>query len=174
VAGSKITGADIARGTITGNNVKNGTLNADKLTPSARTFLHGHKGPRGLAGKNGKNGATGLKGAYYSVAKYDVGDTNGGAIATVACASQTDVAVSGGVQTLALGTNGIEHNVPVSSSFPGRMDWNTNTPKAGRLDGWIVQFGTEVGNAPKYVDVYALCVPNLHVTEKTTYTESGS
>ena len=26
----------------------------------------------------------------------------------------------------------------VSSSFPGRMDWSTDTPKADRLDGWIV------------------------------------
>ena len=115
-----------------------------------------------------------LNGAYYSIAKYDVGDTNGGAIATVACSGANDVAISGGVRTLALGTNGIQNNVPVSSSFPGRMDWSTNTPKPDRLDGWIVQFGTQNGSAPNYVDVYALCVPGAGITSKTTYTESGN
>jgi hypothetical protein len=123
-------------------------------------------------------GATGLKGAYYSVAKYDVGDTDGGAIATVACKSASDVAISGGVQTLALGTNGIGNNVPVSSSFPGRMDWSNNTPIPGELSGWIVQFGgnsstTSLGN-PAYVDIYALCVPGADIPVDTTFTESGS
>jgi hypothetical protein len=115
-----------------------------------------------------------LNGAYYSIAKYDVGDTNGGAVATVACSGANDVAISGGVRTLALGDNGLNGNVPVSSSFPGRMDWSTNSPKADRLDGWIVQFGTQTGSAPKYADVYALCVPGAGITSKTTYTESAN
>lgn len=119
-----------------------------------------------------------LDGAYYSVAKYDVGDTNGGAVASVACKATTDVAIAGGVQTLAAGTNGLTHNVPVSSSFPGRMDWTTNTPIAGRLDGWIVQFGgnssaTDLGS-PLYENIYALCVPGASIPVDTTYTESGS
>jgi len=138
----------------------------------------GAPGATGPAGPAGPAGATGLTGAYYSVAKYNVGDTNGGAIATVACKSATDVAISGGVQTLALGTNGIGNNVPVSSSFPGRMDWTTNTPIPGDLNGWIVQFGgnssaTSLGN-PAYVDIYALCVPGADIPVDTTYTESGS
>ncbi|MGN6680429.1 MAG: hypothetical protein ACTHKL_21925 [Streptosporangiaceae bacterium] len=39
------------------------------------------------------------------------------------------------------------------------MDWSTNTPKAGRLDGWIIQ--TEVGyNAnDTSARLWALCVP---------------
>jgi hypothetical protein len=116
----------------------------------------------------------GLDGAYYALAKYDVGDTNGGAVATVACSNQTDVAISGGVQTIALGDNGIGNNVPVSSSFPGRMNWDTNSPRDGRLDGWIVQFGTETGNAPKYVNIYALCVPGADISVVKTYSESGN
>jgi hypothetical protein len=56
------------------------------------------------------------------------------------------------------------------------MDWNTNTPKAGRLDGWIVQFGGNAGTtsdkAPKKVKVWALCVPHLNVPVETTYTQS--
>jgi len=144
----------------------------------------GPKGDTGAAGAPGQNGAQGpkgdsyLEGAYYSVAYYDVGDTNGGAIATVACKAPSDTAISGGVQTLQLGSNGIQNNVPVSSSFPGRMDWSTNTPKPGRLDGWIVQFGgnsssTDLGS-PKYVKVYALCIPGLNVPVDQTYTESAS
>lgn len=128
-------------------------------------------------GKTGPQGPSGLAGAYYSVAKYDAGDTNGGAVATVACSSPTDVAISGGVQTLALGSNGLKDNVPVSSSFPGRMDWTTNTPKPGDLSGWIVQFGgnsgaTSLGD-PKYVDIYALCVPGADIPVDTTYSESS-
>lgn len=119
-------------------------------------------------------GAGALSGAYYSVAKYDVGDTNGGAIATVACKSTSDVAISGGVQTLALGTNGTSNNVPVSSSFPGRMDWSTNTPKPGRLDGWIVQFASQNASAPEKVKVWALCAPGLNVPVDQTFTESNS
>jgi hypothetical protein len=138
----------------------------------------GATGATGPAGSVGATGASGLEGAYYAVAKYDVGDTNGGAVATVACKATTDVAISGGVQTLAAGTNGLSGNVPVSSSFPGRMDWSTNTPIAGRLDGWIVQFGgnsssTSLGD-PHYEDIYALCVPGADVPVDTTYTESGS
>jgi hypothetical protein len=102
------------------------------------TGAQGPAGAPGATGPAGPAGAIGLTGAYYSVAKYNVGDTNGGAVATVACKSATDVAISGGVQTLALGTNGIGNNVPVSSSFPGRMDWTTNTPIPGDLNGWIV------------------------------------
>lgn len=173
----------------------NGSGSATSVTghpmtcPAGSILAEGDKGTQGPAGPAGKDGApgkdgtsgtvtAGLAGAYYAVARYDTGDTNGGAIATVACKAATDVAVSGGVQTLALGTNGIKGNVPVSSSFPGRMDWTTNAPISGRLDGWIVQFGgnssaTDLGS-PKYVDVYALCVPGAPVPVDVTYTESGS
>jgi hypothetical protein len=176
--------------------IKKGAISLSNLSDGARMALHGKagatgpagpsgqvgpQGPKGDKGDKGDTGATGesyLDGAYYSVAHYDKGDTNGGAIATVACKAQTDTAISGGVQTLQLGSNGIQNNVPVSSSFPGRMDWSTNTPKPGRIDGWIVQFGgnsssTDLGS-PKYVKVWALCVPGLHVPVDNTYTESGS
>jgi hypothetical protein len=138
----------------------------------------GTQGPKGDTGATGPAGANGLTGAYYAVAKYDVGDTNGGAVATVACKTHTDVAISGGVQTLALGTNGLQNNVPVSTSMPGRMDWDTNTPISGDLSGWIVQFGgnsssTSLGD-PKYVDIYALCVPGATIPVDTTFAESAS
>ena len=42
------------------------------------------------------------------------------------------------------------------------MDWATNTPKADRTDGWIVQFGGNAGavsdKAPEKVKVWALCM----------------
>jgi Collagen triple helix repeat (20 copies) len=186
-------------GTTSGSRIQNHSIGLYKLTHRAITRLHGANGTNGtngLDGARGPQGATGpkgdkgdkgdtgapgdsyLHGAYYSVANYDVGDTNGGAVATVACKLPTDTAISGGVQTLQLGSNGLGNNVPVSSSFPGRMDWSTNTPKSGRLDGWIVQFGgnsssTDLGS-PQYVKVWALCVPGLNVPVDQTYTESGS
>ena len=52
------------------------------------------------------------------------------------------------------------------------MDWDTNTPKPGRLDGWIVQFASQNGSAPEKVKVWALCVPGLQVPVNQTYTQS--
>ena len=144
--------------------------------PSANTAGVGKDGKNGVDGSNGQDGRDGkpgdsyLKGAYYAVAYYDVGDTNAGAIATVACKSQADTAISGGVQVLGA-------NTPVSSSFPGRMDWTTNTPKAGRLDGWIIQFGGNAGPVsdkdPLTEKVWALCVPGLELPVTTTFTQSS-
>lgn len=159
------TGARGARGP-NGKDGKDGTDGTDGK--DGRDGKDGAPGATGATGPQGAAGDSYLLGAYYAVAYYDSGDTNQGAIATVACASQSDTAISGGVQTI-----GLEDSTPtpVSNSFPGRMDWDTNTPKPDRLDGWIVQFnGTD---APIRVKVYALCVPNLTVPVVTTYTESG-
>jgi D-aminopeptidase len=164
-AASQITAHDLATGAVNSRVIENGSVHHRDLT----TTLAG----KIAAGKNVP--ATLPAGTTYAVAKYDVGDVNGGAVASVACPNLTDVAISGGVQTLALGDNGTGNNVPVSSSFPGRMDWSTYTPKPDRLDGWIVQFGAEVANNnPLYVDIYALCVPGADVPVTTTYTESGN
>lgn len=146
----------------------------------------GAKGDVGPPGPAGEDGDSYLKDAYYSVAFYDVGDTNPGAIASVACQAQTDTAISGGVQVLGIGSTQEEidaanhRNTPVSSSFPGRMDWSTNSPKPNRLDGWIVQFGGNAQQAgqpddrwPEKVKVWALCVPNLTIPVIQTYTQSG-
>lgn len=177
-------GSADASGLINGGSIKEHTVTFNKLTVSAQAKLHGVKGAKGdkgdtgarggvgatgAAGSNGLNGAKGdsyLAGAYYSVAYYDVGDTNQGAIATVACKVQTDTAISGGVSV-----DDPTKNAAVGQSFPGREDWTTNTPFPGRLDGWIVQFESTV--APLKVKVWALCVPNLNVPVITTYTESA-
>ena len=64
--------------------------------------------------------------------------------------------------------------MPVGQSFPGRMDWSTNTPQVNRLDGWIVQFASETGSAPMKAQVWALCVPGLHIPVNQTFTESSN
>ena len=135
--------------------------------PVGATGAPGSAGPQGVPGPQGPKGDNGLAGAYYSVAYYDKGDTNGGAIATVACKLPTDTAISGGVSTDDPGKT-----VPVGQSFPGRMNWDTNKPKAGRLDGWIVQFASQTGAAPEQVKVWALCVPGLNLPVNQTYTQS--
>jgi hypothetical protein len=60
--------------------------------------------------------------------------------------SQTKVAIGGGAQFLNVGRNALENayvgDTHITDSFPGRMDWNTNTPKANRLDGWTVRLNT--------------------------------
>lgn len=106
----------------------------------------------------------GTAGTVYRVAHYSDG-ANGGAIATVACAdndtkSQKYVAISGGVQIInADGDQDVTNdtNVPVADSFPGRMDWDTNSPKADRLDGWIVRFG-DLSKSAAQINVWAVCM----------------
>lgn len=130
-------------------------------------------GTPGAKGDTGPAGTDGLLDAYYATAYYNAGDTNPGAIATVACKNTTDVALSGGVQVLGLDAGANSRNTPVSSSFPGRMDWSTNTPRPGRLDGWIVQFGGNAGptsdKAPEKTVVFALCAPGASVPVVETF-----
>jgi hypothetical protein len=125
----------------------------------------GDTGPQGPQGPAGPQGPGGLRGAFYSVEDY-TGTVGVGAIATAACdpdsatISQDYVAISGGVQDTDSGTDMTTNDsqVSVAASFPGRMDWSTNTPLANRLDGWIVQFG-HTGAQDDNLAVWALCVP---------------
>jgi collagen triple helix repeat protein len=171
--------------------IKNGAISASDLSAAARKALQGQNGPKGAQGPKGDTGATGaqgpkgdkgdsgLTGAFYATAFYNAGNTNAGAIATVACdAEKTDyVAISGGVQVLGLGEGANNRNTPVSSSFPGRMDWAANAPKPGRLDGWIVQFGGNAGATsdkdPEKMKVWALCVPGSSIPVNQTYQQVG-
>jgi len=162
VAGNLVGSADIKDGSVHGVDLSKG-LNAKlKKTPAP-----------------GKDGKDGLAGAFYATAFYNAGDTNAGAIATVACdaPSSAFTAIAGGVQVTGLDAGANARNTPVSSSFPGRMDWDTNTPKANRLDGWIVQFGGNAGatsdKAPEKVKVWALCVPNTSIPVRQTFSQVG-
>jgi hypothetical protein len=177
---------------ITGKDVKDGSIHMKDLTKGAQMALKqakiskqgtpgpmGPQGPAGHAGpkgEKGEKGLSGLEGAFYAVAKYNAGNTNAGAIATVACDSDTTktdyTAIAGGVQTV--GTNDTNaYNTPVASSFPGRMDWSTNKPRENRLDGWIVQFGGNAGATsdknPEKVNVWALCVPRTDIPVNVTF-----
>ena len=171
--------------------IKNGTIAASDLSPAARKALKGQQGWKGSTGATGATGSqgpqglkgdkgdSGLTGAFYATAFYNAGDTNAGAIATVACdAGKTDyVAISGGVQVLGLDAGANSRNTPVSSSFPGRMDWTANAPKPDRLDGWIVQFGGNAGatsdKAPEKIKVWALCVPGASIPVHQTFQQVG-
>jgi hypothetical protein len=100
----------------------------------------------------------------YRVAHY-TGGAGGTAVATVACANNDDksqeyVAIAGGTQIIdADGDKDFSNDatIAVSDSFPGRMDWSTNSPKADRLDGWIVRWDDAAKSAAK-VNVWAVCV----------------
>lgn len=117
-------------------------------------------------------------GTVYRVAHYAVAGS--GAIATVACAdtagkSQSYVAIAGGVQLVdADGDKDVSNdaNPVVADSFPGRMHWATGDgtdayPKADRLDGWVVRFGSQEMDTP--VNVWAVCMKRGDdVTSETT------
>jgi hypothetical protein len=161
---------DIKNGSIRSADIHDGAIKPGDLSDPVRAQL-AQVQPQ-TQPQQAAQGQVLLKGAYYSVAFYDVGDTNAGAIATVACKATTDVAISGGVQV-----TDFSRNTPVSSSFPGRMDWSANAPKPDRLDGWIVQFGGNAGATsdkdPLREKVWALCVPHADVTTEQTYTQSA-
>ncbi|MFZ0381383.1 MAG: hypothetical protein WAL38_26395, partial [Solirubrobacteraceae bacterium] len=126
--------------------------------------LTGPAGPAGAAGAAGPRGQSGLNGAFYSVENYPNG-AGSGAVATAACdpnnatTSQNYVAISGGVQNTDNNTDmSTTSALPITASFPGRMNWSTNTPLANRTDGWIVQLG-QGASQDKPMSVWALCVP---------------
>ncbi|MEQ6902631.1 hypothetical protein [Nocardioides sp. YIM 152588] len=164
VAANEINSRSIEDNSIRSVDIKDGTIRKADLTERARTQF---------SAQAGRPVTEVLQGAYYSVANYNAGNTNAGAIATVACKDVTDVAISGGVQVLGLGEGANSRNTPVSSSFPGRMDWSTNTPREDRLDGWIVQFGGNAGAtsdvSPENVKIWTLCVPGADVVAEETY-----
>lgn len=188
---NSIQSQDIKNGTIQLRDLNSGLIkyltsqNKTPLTtttitaPKGDTGATGLVGPQGNVGPAGPQGATGdafMAGAYWSIANYDVGNTNAGAIATAAC-KNGDTAINGGVQTLGLDSGANSRNTPVSSSFAGRMDWSTFTPFPGRLDGWVIQFGGNAGTtsdkAPEKVKVSALCVPGMLPVIEETYTQSN-
>lgn len=176
-ASGLIGSAEIRDNSVRSIDIHDGTIRTVDISQAAKNALKGQTGARGGQGATGPQGASGLTGAYYSVAYYDVGDTNAGAIATVACNAQTDVAISGGVQVLGLNASASAGDTPISSSFPGRMDFAAGIPKSGRLDGWIVKFGgfagTSADKAPEKTKIWALCVPGANIPVSTTYVESN-
>jgi hypothetical protein len=140
----------------------------------------GAAGPQGAAGATGATGATGAQGpkgqdgaSGYEVRtwRYSSDDANtdsgpgyggvgSGGIATVAC-SPGKVAVGGGYRFKSQGDNGfnpqaISDGSGVVASFPGRMDWNTNTVKPNDNSGWIVQVNNKVNAAD--MTLYVVCV----------------
>lgn len=161
-----ITGSQIANGTIKLADIHpaaKAALKGDRGAQGAAGVqgAQGPAGPQGATGAKGEQGEKGEKGGFsglvtrhYDYVKgADYPGAGSGGIATVACdddpvVSQTKVAIGGGVQFLNVGRsagtleNAYVGETHITDSFPGRMDWATNTPKLNRLDGWIVRLNT--------------------------------
>ena len=135
----------------------------------------GPVGPAGAAGATGATGAQGPKGqdgvSGYEVrtwryskdsANSDMGTgyvgVGSGAIATVACSSGK-VAIGGGYRFTGgsggFNSQAISDGSGVVASFPGRMDWSTNTVKPNDNSGWIVQVNDKVNAAD--MTLYVVC-----------------
>jgi len=149
---------------ITSGDIKDGAVHKADLSPGVNRDLVKAEQPA-------------TAGTVYRVAHYAHG-AGGTAVATVACAdtdakSQKYVAIAGGVQVIDAdgdSTFSNDNAVPVADSFPGRMNWDTNSPKPGRLDGWVVRWGDEAKSMPQ-VNVWAVCMKksdDVHV-QTTTY-----
>jgi Collagen triple helix repeat (20 copies) len=144
----------------------------------------GPQGPKGAAGPQGPKGDTGAQGpqglaglSEYEVRtwRYSKDDANSdmgpgyvgvgsGAIATVAC-SPGKVALGGGYWFTSEHDNGfnsqaVSDGSGVVASFPGRMDWSTNTVKPNDNSGWIVQVNSKVNAAD--MTLYVICANVNH------------
>jgi len=162
--------------------IKDGTVRLADLAPGARKALHGNlgakgdlgpagpQGPKGNAGPQGPKGSDGVSGYEVRTWRYSKDDANSdagpgyvgvgsGAIATVAC-SDGKVALGGGYRFTSEHDNGFNSQAlrdgsGVIASFPGRMDWNTNTVKPNDNSGWIVQVNDKVNAAD--MTLYVIC-----------------
>ena len=142
--------------------------------------LQGEQGPTGPQGPAGPSGAPGLNGRdgvsgyevdtwnYTKDSSSDMGTSypgvGGGAIATVACSTGKQ-ALGGGYWFKSEGDNGFHSSAlsdgsGVIASFPGRMDWTTNTVKPGDNSGWIVQVNDSVNLADMVLYVVCANVSN--------------
>lgn len=131
----------------------------------------GAQGPKGDPGAEGPQGPAGVSGYEVRTWRYSTDDANtdtgstypgvgSGAIATVAC-SPGKVALGGGYRFKSQGDNGFNSQAlrdgsGVVASFPGRMDWTTNTVKSNDNSGWIVQVNDKVNAAD--MTLYVICV----------------
>ncbi|HEX2433385.1 MAG TPA: hypothetical protein VHI55_05475 [Gaiellaceae bacterium] len=164
------------------NQIKDGTVRLADLAPGARKALHGNpgakgdlgpagpQGPKGNAGPQGPKGSDGVSGYEVRTWRYSKDDANSdagpgyvgvgsGAIATVAC-SDGKVALGGGYWFTSEHDNGfnsqaISDGSGVVASFPGRMNWSTNTVKPNDNSGWIVQVNNKVNAAD--MTLYVIC-----------------
>jgi Collagen triple helix repeat (20 copies) len=135
------------------------------------TGAQGPQGPKGDTGAQGPHGPAGVSGYEVKTWRYSKDDANtdmgpgyvgvgSGAIATVAC-SPGKVALGGGYRFTSAGDNGfnspaVSDGSGVVASFPGRMDWDTNTVKPNNNTGWIVQVNDKVNLAD--MTMYVICV----------------
>jgi len=177
VAGNLVTSADIKDDTIRSKDIADGTVRIGDLRSGAISELKGKAGPAGTNGTNGVNGTNGKNGTNgvsgYEVQTYDYiahkqdtpaepgmgPDYNGagtGAIATGACSDVTKKAVGGGYWFTS--QNAATEGWSAVASVPGRMDWDTFTPKPGRVDGWIVKLNAPASVDPVDLTVYVICV----------------
>jgi hypothetical protein len=135
--------------------------------PTGATGLAGAAGATGPQGPKGQDGVSGYEVHLWRYSKDDASSdmgpgyagVGGGAIATAAC-SAGKVALGGGYWFTSEGDNGFNAQAltdgsVVVASFPGRMDWSTNTVRPNDDSGWIVQVNKKVNAAD--MTVYVIC-----------------
>jgi hypothetical protein len=135
------------------------------------TGATGAQGPQGPVGAQGPQGHAGVSGYEVRTWRYSKDDANSdmgpgyvgvgsGAIATVAC-SPGKVAIGGGYRFTSddetgFNSQALSDGSGVVASFPGRMDWNTNTVRPNDNSGWVVQVNDKVNAAD--MTLYVVCV----------------
>ena len=72
-AAKLITGKQVKNGSLTGADIKAGSLGTDRLSPGARASLKGDAGPAGAVGPQGPAGADGADGGPHRYAEVSAG-----------------------------------------------------------------------------------------------------
>jgi len=80
-AAGKITGKNVVNSSLTGADIKNGSIGLSDLSTSAKKSLAGKAGPAGANGKDGTNGAIGANGAAGANGTNGTNGVDGSAVA---------------------------------------------------------------------------------------------
>lgn len=139
VKNGSLTGADIKNGSLRGTDVRNRSLTSSDLSSGTISSLRGTSGPAGPAGTSGPAGPAGPAGTFGTVTVRSAVYSSGAPV-TASCQSG-EVAVGGGVST--------------GSPF-GFPRVSAPTPTSGTPTGWQGQV-VNTSNVAVSGTVYAVC-----------------
>ena len=151
-----MSGSAVAASLITGEQIKDGTIQTKNISKTTRAKLAGpagapgERGPAGPAGKNGRDGAPGISQVTVRRAEAEVAPHSSG-IARAHCLSGEEATGGGGDFAAADGAiDRIDRTEPISGEEA--------TPDGNSPDGWLVR-GLNDENVTQTLTAFAVCVP---------------
>jgi hypothetical protein len=154
-----MSGSAVAASLITGEQIKDGTIQTKDISKTTRAKLAGpagptgERGPAGPAGRNGKDGNDGALGISHTtvrLAQAEVAPHSSG-VARAHCLPGEEATGGGGDLAAAGGAlDRIDRTEPTSGEEA--------TPEGSSPDGWLAR-GFNDENVAQTLTAYAVCVP---------------